>query len=93
MPGAELLVLLDPGQITRVRECAAHLVGRKSDHDVDPRGLQATRGAQYMAEQRLAREVMQHFGQFRIHPRALTRGEHDDFEAHGKQSMPETPGL
>ena len=81
--GAQLLRLLDPSQISRIGKRGANLCAGVTDDDMNALRIERAGGAKDVAEQRTPGEVVQHFGQLRAHPRALTRREHDDFEAHG----------
>ena len=81
--GAELLGLRDPRQVACVGKCRTNAIAGMADDDVGALWRKRANRTQDMCEQRLPGEVVQHFGQLRTHPCALTRGKHDDLEVHG----------
>ncbi|GAA2189182.1 hypothetical protein GCM10009848_33060 [Micromonospora lupini] len=54
------------------------LVGAVPHHDDGAVGAQRRGGAQHVTEQGAAEQGVQHLGQCRLHPLALTGGEYDD---------------
>jgi hypothetical protein len=83
VPGAELLELLDPGDVGRVREGGAHVGGGVADDGEDPRTARRARRVERPGQQRPSARLVQDLGPLRLHARALARGEHHRDARHG----------
>lgn len=79
VPGPELLGL-EHGRGVRgdLAQVGPDLVGAVPHHDDCAVRGQRRGGAQHVTEQRPAEQRVQHLGQCRLHPLALTGGENDD---------------
>ena len=76
MTGAALFRLVHPTKVRVGEHCAYIVTAVAVNHD-DTSRLNAARLSQYVVEQRLAAERLQHLGQRRVHPLALAGGEDD----------------
>jgi len=77
VPSAELLGLLDKADAGRSYRCP-HLLRLVADDDEYLAGRDdPARGGDYVGQQRLAADLVQHFGPLRLQPRPFAR-RHDD---------------
>ena len=77
MAGAKLLGLLDPCDPVVVGELRHHFFFAMADDHEHPFASRVIAGVEHEIEHRLAAHLVQHFRPFRLHPRALARGEDD----------------
>ena len=75
MAGAELLVLLDPGDVGGT-QLFPNLVRPVPHHHEQPLAAGLARGSKDPSQQRLPRHLLQHLGACRVHPGALARGKY-----------------
>jgi len=86
MPRAELLGLLDPGDVHR-RERRTHHVAAMAVHDDDASRRERARGLQHVRKHRPPGDLVQNLGQRGMHPLALPGGKHDDVKGHDGRWM------
>ena len=80
MPGAALLGLVHPDEISLIRESGLHLLAAMTVNDMHLRRIERPCSIEYMREHRPAGEWQQHFGARGFHAFALAGGEDHDMQ-------------